>query len=85
MLIALFRHHATAGSTVEKTELHEIWLVNLFHRSIFFRKRGGNGFKTDRAAFELINQYGKNIAVDLVETKFVDFQKREGFFNGFQI
>src|SRR5579885_3428413 len=77
MLIGQASHHAPTRGTRDKTELQEIWLIDILNRLAILAGTGGQGIKTNRAAIEFLNDRQEEIAIGLVQADFINLQSIE--------
>ena len=77
MLKGEARRHASAGRAVQKTDLHQVRLDDLFDRVFFFVQSGSDGPQTDWSAVEFFDYRQQEFAVHLVETVRVDLHSIE--------
>ena len=85
MFVSFFGDGAAAGGAFEKSELHEVRLVDLLDGRFLFRERCGDGFEADGAAVKFLDDDGEDIAVGLVEAALIYLKKCERFFDRLDI
>src|SRR5215213_605036 len=68
---------SATGSSLEKTELDEIRLVDIHDRIGFFTDCRCQRLDTDRSATEFFDNRTKNSAVNVVESEVVDIEHRQ--------
>ena len=77
MPVGLQRDTASARRTAEKADLHQIRLINILQGDRFLANRGGKRIQSDRAAAIVSDDACKHRTVNIVQPKFVNFQRAE--------
>src|SRR5215831_8083052 len=73
MLIGKLSRHTTAWSAIQKANLYQIRLNDLFNRILLLVNRGRKCTHTDRTAFELFNNSEQQLPIHFVQAIRVDF------------
>ena len=68
------RGHPAARGALQESLLEQEWLVGVLHGLRLLTDSDGQGRQADRAAAELLDDRSQDEAVDLVETRVVDFE-----------
>ena len=82
MLVGQARGDASARCAVEKADLDQEGLVNLFKRIFFLGERSGEGVQADRAAIVFLNDGQQQAPVEFVEAMRIDFEHLESGLRG---
>src|SRR5215813_10627392 len=82
-MICQWRGQATSGSSIEKTDLNQVGLDDLFDRIFFFMNRRGNRAETNRTTVELLNDREQKFPVHFIKAISVDFHSVEGIIRNF--
>src|SRR5262249_2007969 len=69
--------HSASGSPVQESYLQQIWLIDLLDGILFFADCGRESRQPNRAAGELIDDRGQQLAIDLVQAELVDLHAVE--------
>src|ERR1043166_9552684 len=72
MLISKLGGHPPAGSTIQKSNLNQVWLDDLFNRIFLFMNGGRQSAYPNRAAFKLLDDCQEQLSIHLIEAVRID-------------
>src|SRR5580765_7059182 len=75
MLVCELRSNTAAGGSLEKSNLKEIWLVNILDGVHFFAEHRGNRIHADRSAAESFDNCAQQLPIDVIKPVFIDVEK----------
>ena len=69
--------HASARSSAEKADLHEIRLADIFDGRALFADSGRNGVDPDRTAIEFMNDRLQDLIIQIIKSDLIDMKRSQ--------